>query len=57
MPEVADDGQDPAVAERAERLRITLCDLLKVVSITLEAGDNAQVIAGAPRPAAGADGS
>jgi hypothetical protein len=38
------DGQDPVVAERAERLRITLCDLLKVVSITLEADDNAQVI-------------
>ncbi len=32
------------LAERAERLRITLCDLLKVVSITLEADDNAQVI-------------
>ncbi len=43
-PETATDGQDPAVAERAERLRITLCDLLKVVSITLEADDNAQVI-------------
>lgn len=43
-PEGANDGQDPAVAERAERLRITLCDLLKVVSITLEADDNAQVI-------------
>ena len=42
--EEADDGQDAAVAERAERLRITLCDLLKVVSITLEADDNAQVI-------------
>ena len=32
------------VAERAKRLRITLCDLLKVVSITLEADDNPQVI-------------
>jgi Protein of unknown function (DUF1524) len=32
------------VAARVERLRITLCDLLKVVSITLEADDNAQVI-------------
>jgi len=31
--EEASDGQNPAVAER---LRITLCDLLKVVSITLE---------------------
>ena len=30
--------------ERLELLRITLCDLLKVVSITLEADDNAQVI-------------
>lgn len=29
---------------RSERLRITLCDLLKVVSITLEADDNPQVI-------------
>ncbi len=35
---------DEAVAGRAERLRITLCDLLKLVSITLEPGDNAQVI-------------
>jgi hypothetical protein len=34
----------PGLADRAERLRITLCDLLKVVSITLEADDNAQVI-------------
>ena len=44
---VADDARsrpDPAVAARVERLRITLCDLLKVVSITLEADDNAQVI-------------
>lgn len=32
------------VAERARLLRITLCDLLKVVSITLEADDNPQVI-------------
>jgi hypothetical protein len=38
------NGQDPAAAARAERLRITLCDSLKVVSITLEADDNAQVI-------------
>jgi len=29
---------------RLELLRITLCDLLKVVSITLETDDNAQVI-------------
>ncbi|MDQ2873462.1 MAG: DUF262 domain-containing protein [Actinomycetota bacterium] len=32
------------MAERVGRLRITLCDLLKVVSITLDADDNAQVI-------------
>ncbi|MGH3944148.1 MAG: DUF262 domain-containing protein [Pseudonocardiaceae bacterium] len=38
------NGLDPLVAARAERLRITLCDLLKVVSITLERDDNAQVI-------------
>lgn len=31
-------------AGRARRLRVTLCDLLKVVSITLESEDNAQVI-------------
>jgi hypothetical protein len=45
--QAADDVRcepDPAVATRVERLRITLCDLLKVVSITLEADDNAQVI-------------
>ena len=35
---------DPDVAARAVRLRITLCDLLKVVSITLDRDDNAQVI-------------
>lgn len=29
---------------RLELLRVTVCDLVKVVSITLEAGDNAQVI-------------
>ena len=32
------------MAARAERLRITLCDLLKIVSIALDADDNAQVI-------------
>ena len=32
------------IAVRAERLRITISHLLKVVSITLEADDNAQVI-------------
>jgi hypothetical protein len=37
-------GLAPEVAARVERLRITLCDLLKIVSITLEADDNAQVI-------------
>lgn len=42
--EGTEDQSDQAVAERAERLRITLCDLLKLVSITLEPGDNAQVI-------------
>lgn len=31
-------------SKRLRMLRITLCDLLKVVSITLEADDNAQVI-------------
>ncbi|MBP2211508.1 hypothetical protein JOJ87_001852 [Rhodococcus ruber] len=35
---------DETIAQRAERLRITVCDLLKVVSITLEPSDNAQVI-------------
>ncbi|EHR63454.1 DUF262 domain-containing protein [Saccharomonospora cyanea] len=39
-----EDPDDRPVSERAEQLRITLCDLLKVVSITLEPGDNAQVI-------------
>ncbi len=39
-----ESGLAPAVAARVGRLRITLCDLLKVVSITLEADDNAQVI-------------
>lgn len=38
------DAKPTSVAERAERLRITICDLLKVVSITLESDDNAQVI-------------
>jgi Protein of unknown function DUF262/Protein of unknown function (DUF1524) len=35
---------DAAPMLRAERLRVTLCDLLKVVSIALETDDNAQVI-------------
>jgi hypothetical protein len=37
-------GFDSSIAMRVERLRITLCDLLKVVSISLEADDNAQII-------------
>ena len=37
-----DDGEEQE--RRLRLLRITLCDLLKVVSITLEAEDNAQVI-------------
>jgi hypothetical protein len=36
------EGEDRV--KRLRLLRITLCDLLKVVSITLEADDNAQVI-------------
>ncbi len=44
QPREAESGLGEATAERAERLRITLCDLLKLVSITLEPGDNAQVI-------------
>jgi hypothetical protein len=39
--EVADDEERE---RRLRLLRVTLCDLLKVVSITLEAEDNAQVI-------------
>lgn len=38
--EVPSEGR----AARCERLRITLCDLVKLVSITLEQDDNAQVI-------------
>lgn len=38
------DAHDPATTRRAERLRITLCDLIKVVAITLDANDNAQLI-------------
>ena len=40
----ASGGMDPGVEARARQVRITLCDLLKVVSITLETDDNAQVI-------------
>lgn len=43
-----DDSSSPPdggpVEDRAERLRIVLCDLLKLVSITLGTDDNAQVI-------------
>lgn len=42
--ESAQTSSEQRVGVRAERLRITLCDLLKLVSITLETGDNAQVI-------------
>jgi hypothetical protein len=39
------DSDEPGAASvRAERLRIVLTDLVKVVTITLEPGDNAQVI-------------
>jgi hypothetical protein len=38
------DAGDRGVARRAERLRVTLTDLLKVVSISLDEDDNAQVI-------------
>jgi hypothetical protein len=41
---VADEDGTSSPADRIEKLRVTLCDLLKVVSITLEPGDNAQVI-------------
>lgn len=46
LTEVSDEDPHaaPDVAVRAERLRVTLCDLVKIVSITLEHGDNAQVI-------------
>jgi uncharacterized protein DUF262/uncharacterized protein DUF1524 len=39
-----DDPDDRSVEERLGILRVTLGDLLKLVSITLEPGDNAQVI-------------
>ena len=38
------DGSPDGLPGRLRLLRITLCDLLKLVSITLEADDNAQVI-------------
>ena len=39
-----DDPDDRPIEERLRILRVTLGDLLKLVSITLEPGDNAQVI-------------
>jgi hypothetical protein len=39
-----DTSEDDQRERRLRLLRITLCDLLKVVSITLEAEDNAQII-------------
>jgi uncharacterized protein with ParB-like and HNH nuclease domain len=39
-----EDEPSATIATRTERLRVTLCDLLKVVTITLAADDNAQVI-------------
>jgi Protein of unknown function DUF262/Protein of unknown function (DUF1524) len=39
-----DEVDEDAKAQRLELLRISFCDLLKVVSITLESEDNAQVI-------------
>jgi hypothetical protein len=42
--DMEDAASKVGCAGRAERLRITVCDLLKVVSITLDRDDNAQVI-------------
>ncbi len=44
LDEWASELEGEARLARMRALRITLCDLLKVVSITLEADDNAQVI-------------
>lgn len=41
---IDDEQEDGTPEERAEHLRVVISDLLKVVSITLEVGDNAQVI-------------
>lgn len=41
---ITDDVESGSPADRAERLRVVVSDLLKAVTITLEAGDNAQVI-------------
>lgn len=39
-----DHQSEEEAPSRGERLRVTLCELVKVVSITLEVDDNAQVI-------------
>lgn len=41
---VADPDDESERAERMEMLRVTVCDLVKVVTITLDRDDNAQVI-------------
>jgi len=41
---VNEASDDQSRQERVETIRVALCDLLKIVSITLEPGDNAQVI-------------
>lgn len=41
---LADSETDDERAELVRTLQVTLCDLLRMVSITLEQGDNAQVI-------------
>jgi hypothetical protein len=41
---ISDADDEAARMRRVEMLRTTLTDLLKLVSITLEAGDNAQII-------------
>ena len=44
IKEWVSEADEEAREDRLELLRITICELLKVVSITLEADDNAQVI-------------
>jgi uncharacterized protein DUF262/uncharacterized protein DUF1524 len=44
VKEWASEADEELRQDRLELLRITICELLKVVSITLEADDNAQVI-------------
>jgi hypothetical protein len=41
---LTDDAEGGTLEERAERLHVAIAHLLKVVTITLEPGDNAQVI-------------